>query len=603
MKAGLCGILILLGSVIPLDEARSNGAICLLDSADIQIKNNLTAVIKVRREFEITSEIGLRFAQVVIPINNYVEVRDIKGYTQLPGGARIKLTQQDVGTTSSPAFKGFGDTQAITFSLRTPIAGSKIYYEYKQIIKSLLYLPKITRSSNCSTDRVIVSLRWDKNVDVRYSYDGFTRFPDERSALFVASYLSELPDEPFSCPNNLYLAISAASFSYNKNKYSSASWNDVGAFFAKLSSQPEEFQGELKALASRLTQKAFTGQESLSALYNFMADSVSYVALEMGKGDFTPHVCSVILNRRFGDCKDQAVLLSSLCRAIGIDAYPALISTRPYPPIDEGQPWPAWFDHVITVAKDESGYMLFDPSDPLGSIEILPPRLRGKAYLVCDGVSGLSTTPKALDPASTMAWQFALSRKEDRSLRVDFILSYINDAARAYKEFWSVKSADEATSFLKNQIRYNGWEPVSLALKNIDYRNDSLTVTGSFELGMGEIGGSHNLVIASPLNTYLLDNIFIDTRAGSYCGAYSTHLEETVSVDMSIPGLSVGSPFSDSWRRPGLAFIDEMTFIDNKAIFHRMFDFSGEVLTAADFNAFRDFLLSRIDQQYIRLRE
>jgi len=603
MRAGFCFILILIGMALPLRKASSNGAVCLLDSIDIRVKNNLTAVVKVQRAFEITSEAGLRFAQVVIPINNYVEVRDVKGYTQLPGGTRIKLTKQDIGTSSAPAFKGFGDTQVVTFSLRTPVVGSKIYYEYKQIIKSLLYLPRVTRSSSCSTDRLIVNFEWDKKVNVRYTSDGFEEYPGERSMIFLARYLSELPDEPFSCPDGPYLSISAESFTYNKSKYSSESWPDVGRFFEKLSEQPVEFQEELKALASRLTESALTKQESLSALYRFLADSVSYLALEVGKGDFTPHLCSVILNRRFGDCKDQAILLSSLCRVVGYDAHPALISTLLHPPVNEHQPWPAWFDHVITVVKDESGYLLLDPSDPLGSIEALPPRLRGRTYLVCDGVSGLKTTLGQNDPASTIVWRFFLSQTRDQALGVDFSLRYANDAARAYREFWSGRSTDNALALLQAQLHYTGWSVTALALSGIDYRNDTLTVSGSFEIGLGELGRSHNLAIASPLNAYLLDNIFIDTRGGSYCGANSIRLVETVIVDMAIPGLAVGSQYSDSWHRSGMAFVDEMVIDHERAVFHRRFDFSGESLTAADYNAFRDFLLSRIDQQYVRLQK
>ena len=603
MRAGFCFILTLIGMALPVREACSNGAVCLLDSIDIRIKNNLTAEIKVHRAFEITSEAGLRFAQVQIPINNYVEVSDVKGYTQLPGGTRIKLTQQDIGTSSAPAFKGFGDTQVVIFSLRTPVVGSRIYYEYKQVIRSLLYLPRVTRSSSCSTDRLVVNLEWDKKVNVRYTSDGFGEYRGDRNMLFLASYLSELPDEPFSCPDGPYLFISASSFTYNKSRYSSENWSDVGRFFEKLSEQPVEFQEELKALASRLTERALTKQESLSALYRFLADSVSYFALEVGKGDFTPHLCSVILNRRFGDCKDQAILLSSLCRVAGFDAHPALISTMPHPPVNEHQPWPAWFDHVITVVKDESGYMLLDPSDPLGSVEILPPRLRGRTYLVCDGVSGLKTTPGQNNPASTIVWQFSLSQARDQTLGVNFSLRYANDAARAYREFWSDRSADNAIAFLQAQLHYTGWGITSLALSGMEFRNDTLTVGGSFELRLGELGRSQNLAIASPLNTYLLDNIFVDTRAGSYCGANSIRLEETVVVDMAIPGLAVGSQYSDSWHRPGMAFVDEMVIDSERAIFHRKFDFSGESLTAPDYNAFRDFLLSRIDQQYVRLQK
>jgi transglutaminase-like putative cysteine protease len=605
MRAGFLSILaVLLGTATPFREASPNGAVCLIDSTEINVKNNHTAVVKVHRAFAITSEAGLRFAQVIIPINDFIEVRDIKGYTELPGGTRIKLTKQDVGTSSAPAFKGFGDTQVITFSLRTPVVGSKVYYEYKQVVKSLLYLPRIARNLEYPTNRMVVNLRWGKKAKISYQSGGLTEFPGERIVKFAASDLSEQPREPQPCPDPIFVAISSRTFSYNKSNYVSAGWSDVGSFFARLSTQPEDFQEELKALASRLTESALSRSESLAALYNFLADSVSYVALEVGKGDFTPHVCSVILNRRFGDCKDQSVLLSSLCRAAGFDAHPALISTVGYPPIDELHPWPAWFDHVITVVKDEAGYHLLDPSDPWGSVDVIPPRLRGKSYLICDGVSGLKTTPASANPASTIVWQFYISRpQESGGLEVNFALQYISDAARAYRSIWIDKPPDETASALQSQFRYTGWTLSNLSLHGIEYIDDTLFVSGTFDLKPGESGRSKNLAIASPLNIYLLDNIFFDARMGDYCGAGSIRLDETVAIDMGITGITVGSPFSDSWKRAGLSFRDEMVVDRRRAVYHRSFDFSRENLPASDYNAFRDFLLSRIDQQYVRFQK
>lgn len=591
------------GMAMPFREAVSNGVVCLLDSTDIQVKNNLTAIVKVHRSFEITSVVGVRFAQVIIPINNYIEVRDVKGYTELPGGAQIWLTKQDVGTSSQPAFKGFGDTQVVTFSLRTPVVGSKIYYQYKLIIKSLLYLPRIGRDVGYATNRMVVNLQWDKNIGVRYAGSGFMEFHYERAVRFVASNLAELPAEPYSCPEGLYLVVSAERFSYSKIKFPSQSWSDVGQFFSKLAAQPEEFQAELKALASRLTERAQTRQESLSALYRFLADSVSYVALEMGKGDFTPHDCPTILNRRFGDCKDQAILLSSLCRVAGFDAYPALISTANYPQVDEKMPWPAWFDHVFTVVKDEHGYNLLDPSDPLGSIDMVPPRLRGKSYLVCDGVSGLKTTPSGNDPASNIVWRFYLSPADSSQLRVDFSIKYIHDAARAYASLWQGHDADQAAEVLQAQLRYTGWKLSSPRFEDISYDGDTLRVDGAFGLDLNVIGQPRNLAIASPLNVHLLESIFPDARGGAYCGPGSERFEETIVVDLGIAGLNVGSQYSDSWRRAGVEFRDDMVVDHDRAVYHRLFSYRGGSMPAADYNAFRDFLLSRIDQQYVRFQK
>jgi hypothetical protein len=45
-----------------------------------------------------------------------------------------------------------------------------------------------------------------------------------------------------------------------------------------------------------------------------------------------------------------------------------------------------------------------------------------------------------------------------------------------------------------------------------------------------------------------------------------------------------------------------MVMDNENATYHRIFDFAGETIKASDYNAFRDFLLSRRDQQYVRLQ-
>ena len=603
MKTGFLSILLALWALgLAPEKARARGAVCLYDSTDIQVRNNLTAVIKVHRSFEVTSENGMRYSEVIIPVNDYTEVQNIKGYTELPSGDRIKLAKQDIGTSSLPGFQGFGDNQVIAFSLRTPKVGSKFYYEYKLIVKSLLYVPRITRNGGFPIDRLVINLRWDNEINLRYDVDGLDVRTYDRRIHFSVSGLPEKPEESNSCPEPLQLSISTDIFNYNKTKYLSRSWPEVGRFFALLARQPENVDDEVEALAARICAGSRNLEDTLSALFSFMADSVSYVSLEMGKGDFTPHDCAVIVSRRFGDCKDQSVLLSSLFRAVGIDAYPALISTSNYLRVEGLHPWPSWFDHVITVVKDKNGDILLDPSEPLASVTALPPRLRGKNYLICDGYSDLKITPAGNDPASTIIWQFGISKPGSDGLSVEFQARYIDDAASVYRELWQGNNKDEVMSSLQNQLRRSGWNPSTLNVDPARYLSDTLMVSGRFSVGVGEIG-SGNLPIASPLNTYLLDNIFSDVRKSDYCSDASLRLEETIFIDLSLSRLAVGPEFSDTWRRDGLTFQDAMIIDGERAIFHRFFDFKANQMSVTNYNAFRDFLLSRADQQYVRFEK
>lgn len=598
--AGIFSILLFL--FLPVREISAKGAICLYDSTDIQVYNNLTAQVKIHKSFLITSEAGLRYAQVAIPINDFIRVQDIKGYTELPGGRKVKLSGGDIGTATAPGLGMMGGMQIVLFSLRTPTIGSMIYYEYKLVIKSLLYLPRITRQTDYPTSRLAASLRWGKKVGLYYDYDGFEERASERKVHFAANNLEEVPSEPYSCPENLHISISADRFNYGRRKFSSESWQDVGRFFNDLSRQTENTTLELRALSERLNSASYSRQDTLRAFFNFLADSVTYVALQMGRGDFMPQSCSTVLNRRFGDCKDQSVLLTSLCRLAGIEAYPALISTADNPDISKLHAWPAWFDHVITVVPGKDGDMLLDPSDPLATISSIPPRLRNKSYLVCDGVSELKTTPLRSAPAFSIFWQFHLSRSLENSLNVDFSLKYANDAATFFAKLW--KGDNELIKgSLRSQLAYSGWNLTSLDIGGFKNIPDSLIILGNFGIDISELGDSRSLAIASPLASYLFDNLFPDVRQNDFCRNGSIRLEEEIAVDLDIPDLLPMGLYKDSFERQNLSFGDEMSLEHTRAVYHRLFRSSGEMLKAENFNAFRDFLLSRKNQQYVRFQK
>jgi hypothetical protein len=139
--------------------------------------------------------------------------------------------------------------------------------------------------------------------------------------------------------------------------------------------------------------------------------------------------------------------------------------------------------------------------------------------------------------------------------------------------------------------------------EGVSTRDGTLEVSGHFAIDFAAVGDSHTVSLASPLTAYLLNNLFPDARKNDYCRTSSLRLEETIEIDYAISGVTIGSEYSDFWARQGLTFTDQMTMIGNQATYYRVFDFAGQTIKAVDYNAFRDFLLSRREQQYVKLQK
>jgi hypothetical protein len=124
-------------------------------------------------------------------------------------------------------------------------------------------------------------------------------------------------------------------------------------------------------------------------------DDIRYLGIEMGRYSHQPTVPEKVFVRRFGDCKDKSLLLSSILKAMGIDAAPALVSTKGKAKLDEWQPTPFAFDHVIVQARINGKTFWFDPtvSFQRGTLENYYDPPFARALVLRDGTNALEKIP------------------------------------------------------------------------------------------------------------------------------------------------------------------------------------------------------------------
>ena len=75
------------------------------------------------------------------------------------------------------------------------------------------------------------------------------------------------------------------------------------------------------------------------------------MSISIGPGGYRPASPDTVLSRRFGDCKDKALLLTTILRELGIEAQPALVNSRRGRVLTSALPTPYMFDHAIVRAR------------------------------------------------------------------------------------------------------------------------------------------------------------------------------------------------------------------------------------------------------------
>lgn len=137
-------------------------------------------------------------------------------------------------------------------------------------------------------------------------------------------------------------------------------WGQVARWAAPLYA-PGELSPALKAQIEEW-RRLPTAEERLLAARRFVQDEVRYLGIELGTYSHTPTKSSKVFERRFGDCKDKTLLLATMLNELGIAARPALVNTEVRRALDNWEPTPYAFDHVIVRAELNGQTYWLDPT-------------------------------------------------------------------------------------------------------------------------------------------------------------------------------------------------------------------------------------------------
>ncbi len=200
----------------------------------------------------------------------------------------------------------------------------------------------------------------------------------------------------------------------------SGTWATLaGVYLAELA----PFLGDDAALTA-IARAQVAGVEGVAGRIRVLADyvqrTVAYSALEFGRRGRIPQPASRTLERRLGDCKDQAVLLQRLLAAAGVTAHLALV---PGGHLIDGLPDLDQFNHMVVVAEQDGRMRLLDPTAKQLDLELVPPHEADRPLLLLDARAPrvITAPPAGEDRIAVMrtiaiAADGALSGSEDVDL-------------------------------------------------------------------------------------------------------------------------------------------------------------------------------------------
>jgi len=128
-------------------------------------------------------------------------------------------------------------------------------------------------------------------------------------------------------------------------------WHAVAEWARPLYKLAESPQGPVAGKAAEVSKNMLTDGQKALAVLQFVQEDIRYLGIEIGTHSHRPNPPGLVLERRYGDCKDKVVLLCAMLNSLGIKAVPALTHTGRHFYLADQEPSPLAFNHVIARIK------------------------------------------------------------------------------------------------------------------------------------------------------------------------------------------------------------------------------------------------------------
>ena len=234
-------------------------------------------------------------------------------------------------------------------------------------------------------------------------------------------------------------------------------WRAVAEWGDSLFSSVAEGVSPASLAAPLASIRSTTGSsaDAVLAALRWVQDEVRYLGVEIGVNSHKPAAPGAVARRRYGDCKDKALLLVMLLRELGVTAHVALVSTGYLDHIGRFAPTADLFDHAIVVAEIGGRAYWVDPTElyQRGTLESATPAF-GAALVLGGASDSLLVIPAAaaakplteitvalqlhgVDSAATMSVNTRYSGSAADAIRGSIRENSAQELQRRYEDYYA----------------------------------------------------------------------------------------------------------------------------------------------------------------------
>lgn len=378
--------------------------------------------------------------------DGYEQLGIQSAYTLKANGTRIDVPQNSMlsgyGASSSPGFEDAKTLQVFfpNVEVGDEIAMTTVFRQIKpwfpgQFAQDFVFSPLVvTRDGTISiTAPASLALKFEnlglENGDSETAGDKIRRtwrYHNDSSVVNESGVVSALDTGP---------RLSVSTFS---------DYAQIAQLYRQMMHGKADVTPTVQAQADQIVSGISDRREQARALYNWVSAHIAYINIVLGAGGLIPHDASSILQTKYGDCKDHAVLLESLLAAEGIVTNPILIEATNRYTLPKA-PTPFTFNHMINYVPE---FKLFlDSTARYAPFGTLPAGDADKPVLNVMSGQVDHTPPITADQSKVRAVETVTISRDGTADGDTHVTAYGPGAMTAREVFQLVNSSNEGDFF------------------------------------------------------------------------------------------------------------------------------------------------------------
>ncbi|PPC90325.1 MAG: hypothetical protein CTY34_08290 [Methylobacter sp.] len=523
--------------------------------------------------------------QQTISFSTSVEKIDVlEAYTEKTNGKRINVPktnfQQQVNSGKDSASPAFSDRTTLTIIFPDLEVGDTVVWHYQMAQTEPLFPNHFSKMQTFDKS--------DIYDDVRIKID----MPESMPVSYEIAGMEE--KKPVQINGRKIYQWSFSNTAAVENK---EDWGDVYQFgkkpgymistfpsyaaiseaYGKRARQQAAVSTRIQKLADEITLNKTTSYAQAKALYEWVAENISYAGNCIGVGAVVPRNTDFVLDNHMGDCKDHATLLEALLSAKQITSTQALINSGSLYDLPK-IPVVAMVNHVMNYIPELEIYA--DSTSQNTPFGLLPDSEAGKPVLLVDNYQEGLKTPAIPHDNNKTSINTKISIGEDGSAKgqIQWVLrgrsALFANTDKRVKQYHEYKNdQDRIEEFSKSMVKKLGIEDgkVIYSIDEHPKSPDISTTEIAFEV--------EEFVNPGSLGAFSINPVF--STSNIYSEVKTSKVTDKPSSDFSCAGVHYEENYTYQFPKniKILALPDDISYSNDLVAYQANFELKENTLT------------------------